>query len=82
MMRDLQHINVLQCPRRDQFAFHLSLHVTGQQEAMFALAPLGTETSDPAGANVTAYEEMLGVRFPQAAADILLTALQSMPASE
>ena len=53
-----------------------------QQEAMFALAPLGTETSDPAGANVTAYEEMLGVRFPQAAADILLTALQSMPASE
>ena len=41
-----------------------------QQEAMFALAPLGAEGSDPADAaraNVAAYEQMLAVRFPHEA---------------
>jgi uncharacterized protein (TIGR02444 family) len=53
-----------------------------QQEAMFALAPLGTEGSDPtdaARANVAAYEQMRAVRFPQEAAATVLAALASMP---
>jgi uncharacterized protein (TIGR02444 family) len=53
-----------------------------QQEAMYALAPLGTEATDPneaARANVAAYEEMLRVRFPQPAAATLLAAFASMP---
>jgi uncharacterized protein (TIGR02444 family) len=54
-----------------------------QQEAMFALAPLGAEVADPAGAsraNVSAYEEMLKVKFPAAAVETLRAALASMPA--
>jgi hypothetical protein len=53
-----------------------------QQEAMFALAPLGAEGADPADAaraNVAAYEQMLSVRFPQEAAATLLAALAVMP---
>lgn len=52
-----------------------------QQEAMFALAPLGAEgvTPDEASrANVAAYEEMLGGRFPPDAAGTLLAAFASM----
>jgi uncharacterized protein (TIGR02444 family) len=55
-----------------------------QQEAMYALAPLGAEASDPndaARANVAAYEEMLTVRFPVGTTETLLAALASMPAS-
>ncbi len=54
-----------------------------QQEAMYALAPLGSEavTADEAArVNVAAYEGMLGVRFPQAAAETLLVAFASMAA--
>jgi len=54
-----------------------------QQEAMYALAPLGTEVSgleEAARGNVTAYQEMLGVRFPQAATETLMAAFASMPA--
>jgi uncharacterized protein (TIGR02444 family) len=54
-----------------------------QQESMYALAPLGAEvasTDEAARANVAAYEGMLGVRFPQAAAETLLSAFGSMPA--
>ena len=54
-----------------------------QQEAMYALAPLGSEavTADEAArANVAAYEGLLGVRFPQAAAETLLVAFASMAA--
>ena len=54
-----------------------------QQEAMYALAPLGTEATDPkdaARANVAAYEAMLTVRFPPGATDTLLAAFASMPA--
>ncbi len=53
-----------------------------QQEAMFALAPVGAEGSDPADAaraNVAAYEQMLSVRFPPEAASTVLAALASMP---
>ena len=53
-----------------------------QQEAMFALAPVGTEGSDPgdaARANVAAYEAMRAVRFPQEAAATVLAAFASMP---
>ena len=53
-----------------------------QQEAMFALAPVGAEGFDPADAaraNVTAYEQMRAVRFPQEAAATVLAALASMP---
>ena len=53
-----------------------------QQEAMFALAPVGTEGADPADAaraNVAAYEAMRAVRFPQEAAATLLAAFASMP---
>jgi uncharacterized protein (TIGR02444 family) len=53
-----------------------------QQEAMFALAPVGVEGTDPADAaraNVAAYEQMLSVRFPQEAAATLLAAFASMP---
>jgi uncharacterized protein (TIGR02444 family) len=52
-----------------------------QQEAIYALAPLGVETSDSkdaARANVAAYEEALGVRFPQGAVETLLAALESV----
>jgi uncharacterized protein (TIGR02444 family) len=55
-----------------------------QQEAMYALPPLGTESASPgdaARANVSAYEGMLGAQFPQAAAETLLAAFVSMPAS-
>jgi len=53
-----------------------------QQEAMFALAPVGAEGSDPADAaraNVAAYEQMLSARFPQEAAATLLVAFAAMP---
>ena len=56
-----------------------------QQEAMYALAPLGAETADAAAAarvNVAAYEAMLGSRFPQDGTETLLAAFQSMPMSE
>ncbi|MPZ40995.1 MAG: TIGR02444 family protein [Rhizobiales bacterium] len=54
-----------------------------QQEAMYALVPLGADVSSPeeaARANVAAYEAMLKVRFPQAATETLFTAFASMPA--
>jgi uncharacterized protein (TIGR02444 family) len=54
-----------------------------QQEAMYALAPLGAEATDPtdaARANVAAYEEMLAVRFPPSATETLMAAFASMPA--
>jgi uncharacterized protein (TIGR02444 family) len=54
-----------------------------QQEAMFALAPLGVEAADTAAAaraNVAAYEEMLTVKFPTDAAATLLAAFTTMPA--
>lgn len=54
-----------------------------QQEAMFALAPLGTPAAAPqqaARANVAAYQEMLRVRFPPGAAETLLAAFASMAA--
>ena len=53
-----------------------------QQEAMYALAPLGVEAPDPsdaARANVAAYEAMLAVRFPPGATETLLTAFALMP---
>jgi uncharacterized protein (TIGR02444 family) len=53
-----------------------------QQEAMFALAPVGAEGADPADAaraNVAAYEQMLSVRFPQEAAATLLAAFSAPP---
>ncbi len=53
-----------------------------QQEAMFALAPLGAEGSDPtdaARANVAAYEQLLAARFPPEAAATLLAAFAAMP---
>jgi uncharacterized protein (TIGR02444 family) len=53
-----------------------------QQEAMFALAPLGAAAAGPddaARANVAAYQEMLGVRFPDGTIDTLLAAFASMP---
>ena len=56
-----------------------------QQEAMFALAPLGTAAAgadEAARANVAAYQEMLGVRFPPSAAETLLAAFASMPGSD
>ena len=52
-----------------------------QQEAMFALAPLGEAASGPdeaARANVAAYEAMLGAAFPPAAADTLLKVFAGM----
>lgn len=54
-----------------------------QQEAMFALTPVGAEGSDPndaARANVAAYEKMLSKRFPQEAGATLLAAFASLPA--
>jgi uncharacterized protein (TIGR02444 family) len=54
-----------------------------QQEAMYALAPLGAQAAsadEAARANVAAYEAMLGVRFPQAATETLLVAFTSMAA--
>jgi uncharacterized protein (TIGR02444 family) len=54
-----------------------------QQEAMYALAPLGAEVASPdeaARANIAAYEEMLDVRFPQAASETLLSAFAALPA--
>ena len=53
-----------------------------QQEAMYALPPLGEEVpaaGDAARANVAAYEVMLRVRFPEAAAGALLAAFAAMP---
>jgi uncharacterized protein (TIGR02444 family) len=53
-----------------------------QQEAMFALAPVGAEGSDPddaARANVAAYEQMLSKRFPPEAGATLLSAFASLP---
>ncbi|HZO46085.1 MAG TPA: TIGR02444 family protein [Xanthobacteraceae bacterium] len=53
-----------------------------QQEAMFTLAPVGTEGSDPADAaraNVVAYEEMRAVKFPEEPVATVLAALASMP---
>lgn len=53
-----------------------------QQEAMYALAPLGAEVTDPkdaARANVAAYRDTLGVRFPEPATETLLAAFGSMP---
>jgi uncharacterized protein (TIGR02444 family) len=55
-----------------------------QQEAMYALAPLGTEVADAndaARGNIAAYEGMLSVRFPLAAVETLQAAFASMPAS-
>jgi uncharacterized protein (TIGR02444 family) len=52
-----------------------------QQVAMFALAPLGMAgvgPDDAARANIAGYEQMLGVRFPPAAAETLLAAFASM----
>jgi uncharacterized protein (TIGR02444 family) len=55
-----------------------------QQEAMYALAPLGAEVAAPQDAargNIAAYQEMLGgVRFPRAATETVLAAFASMPA--
>jgi uncharacterized protein (TIGR02444 family) len=54
-----------------------------QQEAMYALAPLGAEAGDRNQAairNVDAYQEMLAVRFPSGATEILLAAFAAMPA--
>jgi uncharacterized protein (TIGR02444 family) len=56
-----------------------------QQEAMYALAPLGVDAASPdeaARANIAGYETMLNVRFPQGAAETLLAAFASMPAAE
>lgn len=53
-----------------------------QQEAMFALAPLGAEASDPgdaARANIAAYEQILSKRFPQETGATLLSAFSSLP---
>lgn len=53
-----------------------------QQEAMYLLAPLGTEIASPeeaARANVAAYQDMRGPRFPPAAAETLLAAFAAMP---
>jgi uncharacterized protein (TIGR02444 family) len=53
-----------------------------QQEAMFALAPVGIEAADAndaARANVAAYEQMLSKRFSQEAAATLLSAFASLP---
>jgi uncharacterized protein (TIGR02444 family) len=55
-----------------------------QQEAMYALAPLGTEAAEPgvaARANIEAYEEALRVRFPPPAVSTLVDAFASMAAS-
>jgi len=54
-----------------------------QQEAMYALAPLGIDAGSPdeaARANVAAYESMLNVRFPRPAAETLLVAFGAMAA--
>jgi uncharacterized protein (TIGR02444 family) len=53
-----------------------------QQEAMYALAPLGAAAGDPnaaAAGNIGAYQDMLGVRFPPAATATLLAAFAAMP---
>jgi uncharacterized protein (TIGR02444 family) len=53
-----------------------------QQEAMFALAPLGAEgfdSAEAARANVAAYEEMRAVRFPEEAVVTLLAAFALLP---
>ena len=49
---------------------------------MAALPPCGVEARDRAAAareNVAAYAQMLGVKFPQPAADTLLAAFAAMP---
>jgi uncharacterized protein (TIGR02444 family) len=53
-----------------------------QQEAMFALAPVGSQASsanEAACANVAAYEAVLNAKFPQAAAATVLAAFASLP---
>ena len=53
-----------------------------QQEAMFALAPLGSAVDDTgaaARANVAAYAQALSRTFPQAATATLLSAFAAMP---
>jgi uncharacterized protein (TIGR02444 family) len=55
-----------------------------QQEAMFALAPVGEDAAsaeEAARANIAALEDMLRVEFPRAAVDTLLTAFARMPSS-
>jgi len=52
-----------------------------QQEAMFALAPLGVKGNDAeaaARANVAAYADVLGAKFPHAATATLLSAFAAM----
>ena len=52
-----------------------------QQEAMFALAPLGQEAAnreEAARANVAAYEDMLRMRFPRPATDTVLAAFAAL----
>jgi uncharacterized protein (TIGR02444 family) len=54
-----------------------------QQEAMYALAPLGMQAGGPdeaARANIDAYQEVLAVRFPAGATGTLLAAFAAMPA--
>jgi len=54
-----------------------------QQEAMYALAPLGVQgdnADEAARANVAAYEQMRAVRFPPSATETLLSAFAAMPA--
>jgi len=55
-----------------------------QQEAMYALAPLGVEGGEPgaaARANIDAYQEALGVRFAPSAVASVVAAFASMAAS-
>jgi uncharacterized protein (TIGR02444 family) len=54
-----------------------------QQEAMYALAPLGMEGADPNAAariSVATYQEARGMRFPPSAVATLLAAFASMMA--
>jgi len=56
-----------------------------QQEAMHALAPPGhpgVAGEAAARANVAAYQDALGVRFPHAAVDTLLAAFAALPPAE
>ena len=53
-----------------------------QQEAMYALAPLGAEVAssdEAARSNVAAYQDRLGVPFPRGANATLLAAFASIP---
>ncbi len=56
-----------------------------QQEAMFVLAPLGSDGFEPgtaARANIAAYQEIMTGRFPPAATAVLLGALAAMPSGD